>query len=204
RCIGLEYVRQLSSDSDNTVFALARDPSSASSLAALAKERKNISIIKADVSDLDQIAQAAKEVEAQLNGKGLDILVNNAGITGTPQGADVMTFPFTSNTAEAFTEAFRVNVVGPIETTKAFLPLLRKGVDKKIVFISSNLGLQYKVGTPLDFDANKVGMSGPYSVSKTALNMASHKLAVELGKEGFIVFLLHPGWVSFVLPSIST
>ena len=44
-------------------------------------------------------------------------------------------------------------------------------------------------------DDNRSGGSYAYRLSKAALNMAVRNLAHELGREGFVVLAIHPGWV---------
>jgi NAD(P)-dependent dehydrogenase (short-subunit alcohol dehydrogenase family) len=85
------------------------------------------------------------------------------------------------------------NVIGPALVTQAVLPLLRRGAQRKIVFLSSRLG---------SLEAGGGGNSGgggssyyAYRVSKTAVNQLGRCLAIDLGPEGFICALLDPGWV---------
>jgi NAD(P)-dependent dehydrogenase (short-subunit alcohol dehydrogenase family) len=70
-------------------------------------------------------------------------------------------------------EAFNTNVLGPIVTTNAFLPLLRKGSLKKVITINSGLAdpqLSLK-GEIANFNA--------HSISKSALEMVNVKYAGE-------------------------
>ncbi|KAH8924111.1 NAD(P)-binding protein [Atractiella rhizophila] len=199
RGIGLELVKQLSTVSSNVIFALVRNPSAAAALATLASERKNILIIQADTSVTAEITEAVEQVGKELvvrGLKGVDVLINNAGIGGPRDFWVSLASKATSWEPEDFLETFRVNVVGVVETTKGFLPLLRTGNDKKILMASSTLGLIGPVGTDKDiFGPGNLGGSAPYAVSKAGLNMFSRKLAAELKPEGFTIILLHPGWV---------
>jgi len=88
--------------------------------------------------------------------------------------------------AEQMLQSFKINVVGPLMTTKAFLPNLRKGNDAKIVNISSLVG---------SISDNKSGGYTAYRVSKAALNMLSVNTAVELGPEKIACIALNPGWI---------
>ncbi|CEG83675.1 hypothetical protein RMATCC62417_17555 [Rhizopus microsporus] len=86
-------------------------------------------------------------------------------------------------------KTFETNVAGVVETTNAFLPLLRKrGKDhtKKIVNISSLLG---SVGL---CDST---LAAAYRVSKSAVNMVTKLQSLQLAEENFIVYSAHPGWV---------
>lgn len=72
----------------------------------------------------------------------------------------------------------------------AFLPLLRHGKEKKIVYITSAVGdIEFTRTTEMPT------MLG-YCISKAAGNMLMAKYAVELKAEGFSTLSLSPGWVS--------
>lgn len=104
---------------------------------------------------------------------GLDILVNNAGIGATGHFADVG--------AERMRKIFEVNFFGVTETTRAFLPLLKKGVKPAIVNISSIAG---KRGIPARSE---------YSASKFAVQGFSLALRAELSKDDIDVLIVCPG-----------
>jgi NAD(P)-dependent dehydrogenase (short-subunit alcohol dehydrogenase family) len=87
--------------------------------------------IQIDVTSDVSVDNAVKYVE-DMYGK-VDILVNNAGIVSQ-----------NPNSRDAMRETLEVNVVGPLSVTEAFLPLLQKSEEPRIVFVSSSLGsLQY-------------------------------------------------------------
>ncbi|KAH8810341.1 dehydrogenase [Flagelloscypha sp. PMI_526] len=115
-------------------------------------------------------------------GESLDILVNNAGVTDARLDR--------IETMDELEETFRINVFGTHLVTAAFLPLLRKGVGKKIVNISSTVG-----SLALVESFSEVAKNPAYKISKAALNMLSRQYALDLRKEGFVVFSLSPGWV---------
>ena len=70
--------------------------------------------------------------------------------------------------------------------TQFLIDNLRKGKDKKLVYLTSKMG---------SIDDNKGGGSYIYRSSKTALNAAAKSLAIDLADEGFVAAVLHPGWV---------
>jgi short-subunit dehydrogenase len=74
-----------------------------------------------------------------------------------------------------------VNFFGLTETTRVFLPLLRKGVQPAIVNISSIAG---KRGIPARSE---------YSASKFAVQGFSEALRAEVAKDGIEVLLVCPG-----------
>lgn len=57
-----------------------------------------------------------------------------------------------------------MNTVAPIEVVRSFLPVVREGTAKKIVFVSSILA-------SLDFAPNVATLSVTYAITKVGLNM---------------------------------
>lgn len=126
------------------------------------------------VADVTQAADRQKMVEsARRHFGGLDLLVNNAGIGATGHFAD--------GAAERLRKIFEVNFFGLTETTRVFLPLLKKGQHPAIVNISSIAG--------------KRGISAraDYSSSKFAVQGFSEALRAELAKDGVDVLIISPG-----------
>jgi NAD(P)-dependent dehydrogenase (short-subunit alcohol dehydrogenase family) len=79
--------------------------------------------------------------------------------------------------------------VGAIVVTNAFLPLIEKGTQKKVINISSAAG-----------DSEFVEKSGyttavPYGISKAALNLVNTKYAVEFRGKGYTFLAISPGLV---------
>ncbi|KAJ7042994.1 hypothetical protein C8F04DRAFT_1251801 [Mycena alexandri] len=196
RGIGLEFVKQLSADGQNDVFALVRNKTTATHLTALA--RNNIVVLEADVTDAKALNLAAAEVSKTTGGK-LDYLINNAGgsnslgITIT----ELQVFPNPEAIEEDLLYNFKLNVVSVVHSINAFLPLLKSGTAKKVVSISSGLG-------DLDFTLQADSTAQPsYSVAKAALNMVVAKFAVELKSEGFVFLALSPGVVNTSSTAVS-
>lgn len=86
---------------------------------------------------------------------------------------------------------FRTNTLGAIHTINAFLPLLLKGQSKKIIVVSSKLGL------PSHTLKTQAESATAYSVSKAALNMVVTKFAVtpSLKEQGLIIVGVEPGFM---------
>ena len=134
-----------------------------------------------DVTDSEAINKAKIEVEEHLQGSGLGCLVNNAGIA---IGGPLQHIPI-----EELRKQFEVNVIGLIEVTQAFLPLLgarenHPSLPGKIINISSGAG---KIATPF---------LGAYVGSKHALEGMSHTLRRELQVYGIDVIIVGPGAVN--------
>lgn len=89
---------------------------------------------------------------------------------------------------------FETNVFGTIRATQAFLPLVRKATDARIVMMSSGLG---SIALTADMKSPTWNLAAMgYSASKTALNMFTVKLAKELLSEGIKVNAACPGSVA--------
>jgi NAD(P)-dependent dehydrogenase (short-subunit alcohol dehydrogenase family) len=126
-----------------------------------------------DVESADSIRAAADQVAASLGGGALLGLVNNAGIA--------VAGPLEFLEMRDLRRQFEVNVFGQVAVTQAFLPLLRRGKDGRIVNMSSISG---RITAPL---------LGPYSMSKFALEAFSDALRRELAPFGLSVSVVEPG-----------
>lgn len=84
---------------------------------------------------------------------------------------------------------FKVNVTGVIKTINAFMPLIRKGNIKKVVVISSMAG-DCDMINQFNFD-----VTGPYAMSKSAVNTAVALLSAIYKKEGVLFLAMGPGVV---------
>ncbi len=184
--IGLETARQLAQQ-NMTVLVGARDAAKGEeAVAELKKEGLEARALEIDVNDSASIKKAAAQVEKEFG--HLDILVNNAGVMLDDDEKKV-----SEQTLETWRKTFDTNVFGLIETTQAFLPLLRQSEAGRIVNLSSILGsitLHAKPGSPV-YD-NKVAA---YNVSKSAVNAYTVQLAYELKDTKIKVNAAHPGWV---------
>ncbi|TFY65907.1 hypothetical protein EVG20_g5179 [Dentipellis fragilis] len=189
RGIGLAFVRQLSAKPDNVVIALVRNVGTVDELKSL--NRSNVHILQADIGDLASLQRAAAET-AKITGGSLDVLINNAAmlpnerdalpLDGYPAGQEQLL-------ADDLVALFTVNVVGVAHTINTFLPLVKKGSLKKVIVISSGAG-------DLDLTlASGYETSGPYSISKAAVNMAVAKYAAEYKPQGILFLAISPGLV---------
>lgn len=187
--IGLEFVRQLAANEANTVLAIVRDPSS-KDISDLASNHTNLHVVKGDVTDPKSMIDAASTAAAVTDGK-LDVLIQNSNAVDLPSmPLTPSQLPFDAQAIrEMFDPPLSTGVYGGLWATNAFLPLIEKGDQKKIVHISS------VVATP-DF-VNKSGLDSavPYSVAKLGMNVLVAKYAAELAPKGIKVLALSPGWV---------
>jgi NAD(P)-dependent dehydrogenase (short-subunit alcohol dehydrogenase family) len=175
RGLGLEFTRQLIAREDQ-VIATCRRPDEAEELNKLARSSVHIeAVLELDVGDAASVAKFAEALDSE----AVDVLINNAGRLnrgGSPEGFDY----------EAIRGDFEVNAIGPLRVVEAALGALRRGEGKKIVNLTSKMG---------SIAENSSGGSYAYRMSKAALNIATRSLALDLKPEGFVAFVIHPGWV---------
>jgi len=185
RGIGLEFVRQLSANSENKVFAIVRNKATATRLYDLS--RNNVTILEADVTDANALKLAAAEVSKTTNNK-LDYLINNAG-TSTAPGFTLDQFPSPAAVEKDLLDNFKTNAISVVHSTNAFLPLLKNGTTKKVLTLSSGLA-------DLDFTlAAETPAQAGYSIAKAAMNMVVAKYAAQYKADGFVFLAISPGIV---------
>ena len=152
------------------MFATVRRQSDADAIATRAGPR--LTPLLLDVTDAESIAGAAQTVDAALDGAGLAGLVNNAGVS-----VDV---PLECVDIGTLRHQLEVNAIAPVAVTQAFLPMLRRARGR-VVNVSS---LNGRVATAI---------SGPYCMSKFALEAFTDCLRQELADWGLHVVAVEPG-----------
>jgi NAD(P)-dependent dehydrogenase (short-subunit alcohol dehydrogenase family) len=174
RGIGLQTAKELASR-DFRVFVGTRDERAGA--AAVASVGNNAEVLVIDVADSKSIAAAARTLAEQTD--RLDVLINNAGIY-PDQGVSILDV-----TRDRMVETFQTNTFGPIEVTQAFLPLLRKSSEARVINVSSGYG---------QLDGLSPGVPS-YCLSKLALNGVTIMLAQALRSDQIAVNSVCPGWV---------
>lgn len=131
-----------------------------------------------DVTKDDQIANAVKFVEEEVGEDGLTALYNNAGIhpLTNENGNSVEHHPESS-----YRWIMEVNYFGVLKITKAFLPLVKKSKNGRIVFNTSIFGFFVS------------GFVSPYASSKYAVEALADALRREVYYKGVKVSILEPG-----------
>ena len=167
RGIGAEIARQLASDHGFVVFAGARDPDDV-------EEAEGIIPIELDVTDQGDVEAVQEQIGSDPG--HLDALINNAGVYGDPIG--VVDYDL-----DRAHEVFEVNTFGPWRLCQAFVPLLQRSSQPRIVNVSSGAGQLS--------DMN--GGRAAYRLSKAALNALTRTLASD--ERGIKVNSMCPGWV---------
>ena len=146
-----------------------------------------VEAIRIDVGDPESIKAARAEIG--LKTEVLDVLINNAGISGGMANQSA-----TGTDLSIYREVFDTNLFGLIATTQAFMDLLRKSAEPRIVNVTSGLASLTLHNDPawkyFPFKATV------YNTSKAALNMYTISLAYELRDTPFKVNAVDPGYTS--------
>ncbi|SPO01863.1 uncharacterized protein DNG_04536 [Cephalotrichum gorgonifer] len=193
RGIGLEFTRQFSENPANTVIGLVRDRAAGEKLIAAEIGRSNIHTLRGDLFDYDSLKAcplvtliAAASETAKITGGKLDYLIASAAalpILGP------LHLPRTVLEKDLL-DCFRTNVIGQVHLFSVFLRLVRAGSAKKAIGLISG---HADVELVRKYD---LGMAGPYSASKSALNQVVARFSAACREEGILFMSLSPGFVA--------
>jgi NAD(P)-dependent dehydrogenase (short-subunit alcohol dehydrogenase family) len=153
-----------------TVFAGVRARETQARLAATA----GVTPVMLDVTREEDIAAARESIARSLPAGGLVGLVNSAGV--------MVSGPLEHVASAALRRQLDVNVIGAVDVTRAFLPLLREA-EGRIVNIGSTSGR-----VPSAF-------AGPYCAAKFAMEAITTVWREELRSSGVSVHSVDPGVV---------
>ncbi|KAJ9138261.1 NAD(P)-binding protein [Coniochaeta hoffmannii] len=185
RGLGLEFVRQLAANPQNTILATSRSASSSDINDLKAISSPNTHILQCDVSDVDSIKSFVDEAGKVLDGRKIDFLLNNAGVNYRSEQTSLHMDP------EAVLQNVRINVIGPAKVVQFFHEsgLLSEGV--RILNMTSGLASMERSS------AISPRKCAPYSISKAGLNMLAVHLSGDLKATlpGVVVIVMDPGWV---------
>ncbi len=139
--------------------------------AELSKYADKLQTLQVDITDRDSVNQAVTQLQSKP-----EILVNNAGITRDKS--------FTKMAAEDWDAVINTNLTGLFNVTKSLIENFdASSKQKRIINISSVVGLYGNFGQT-NYAAAKAGVIG---MTKT--------LAKELGRKGFTVNAVAPGFI---------
>ena len=175
RGLGLGFVKKYLGKNVHVVCTTRDIPSSKELLAIKERFPDNLEIF-----ELDLLKENAGGTLSNLLGdRPIDILINNAGVGSSNQH-------FKAVLPKPWLEVLKVNLIAPLMVTQSVIDNVKKGSDKKICFLSSQLG---------SIADNTSGGMYIYRSSKTGLNQLVKSLSVDLKPQGITVVSLHPGWV---------
>ncbi|MFD0991383.1 SDR family oxidoreductase [Mariniflexile jejuense] len=144
----------------------------------------NVEAIELDVTNDQSVKEARKTIGEKTS--VLDILINNAGISGGQPQTSL------SATMQQFHDAYETNVFGVVRVTQAFIDLMQKSDQPRIVNVSSGQGSITLASDPTSAYYNFKG--AVYQSSKSAVNMYTVVLAFDLKDTLFKVNLVSPGF----------
>ena len=174
--IGFEIARQLTERSFHVILSGRNEARIHEAVNSLQQTGASCAPLVMDVGDKGSI-ESAHNTLAQQNTR-LDVLINNAAIL-----LDHST-SFLNASPDMIEDTVRINSLGPLYVTRAFLPLLDDG--SRVINVSSSAG-QICGGA---------GAYAPvYSMSKTLLNAISMQLSSSLQSRNIAVNAMCPGWV---------
>nr|WP_314492159.1 SDR family oxidoreductase [uncultured Chryseobacterium sp.] len=147
---------------------------------------RNLEAIQLDVTDIVSVENARIEIGNKID--VLDVLINNAGINGgSPQAA-------LEASAEAFQKVMDTNLYRVVRVTQAFIDLLKKSNQPRIVNVSSSgCSLTLHCDPTWKYYSHKAAV---YPASKAAMNMYTINLAYELRETNFKINAVCPGFVA--------
>jgi len=149
-------------------------------LAELKKQFANtLHLIPLDVGCDENVEQAAVKV-SELT-ESIDVLISNAAIRGwNPEDTTDIT------DTKMMADVYNVNTLGSVRLLERFFPLLKKGTERKVCFVSSEAG---SIGDCWRSDFFW------YAMSKAALNRYARVMFNRYRPDGFKFRLYHPGWI---------
>jgi NAD(P)-dependent dehydrogenase (short-subunit alcohol dehydrogenase family) len=164
--MGLDFARA-ALEAGHAVVATGRDPD------AVAKAVGNSNDLLTVKLDVTSRADAEAAVRAALDRFGrIDVLVNNA--------ASFYAGYFEELTAEQFERQLAVSLIGPMNVTRAVLPVMRKQRSGLIISISSSAGIAAGFEFVSAYAASKFGLEGwmeslqaevaPFGINTTIVN----------------------------------
>ena len=145
----------------------------------------NAEAVQLDVTDEHSVKAARTEIGKKT--ESLDVLINNAGILGGN------TYTALNAEPDQFMAVLNTNVIGVSRVTNAFIDLLQKSPEPRVVNVSSSVGSLTLQSDPnwFGYDYAKYAI---YGASKAALNMYTVHLAYELRNTAFKVNAVCPGY----------
>lgn len=139
---------------------------------AIRAEGGSATLVPLDLDDFDGIARLALALAERY--QRLDILIGNAGLLGPVS-------PLGHVDPKEFEQMMRINVTANLQLIRCMDPLLRVAPAGRAVFVSSGAA------------HNARAYVGPYSISKTALEMLARTYAAETVTTRVRVNLINPG-----------
>jgi len=181
RGMGVDFVRAALA-AGHAVVATGRDPEA---VAKAVGQSDDLLVVKLDVTSRADAEAAARAAVARFG--RIDVLVNNAGNFNAGY--------FEELTPEQIERQLAATLIGPMNVTRAVLPVMRKRRSGYIISISSTAGLVgFEFGTA--YAASKFGLEG--WMESLRLEVAPFGITTTLVNPGFFrTELLEPAFVTY-------
>ena len=131
--------------------------------------------VQLDITDQASVGRAVASVQERFG--RLDVLVNNSAILLDHYESLVDLKP------ETLRKTLDTNLIGTLQVTQAFVPLLQASEEPRIINVASGAG---------QLDGEPQAWAPAYSMSKTALNMLTQQLTAALPE--MMANSMCPGW----------
>ncbi|KAL7941395.1 hypothetical protein V8C42DRAFT_355512 [Trichoderma barbatum] len=148
-------------------ITMAASSDSQNEVFALIRSQKTAGPLNELTASRKNIHETAEQIGKATGGR-LDVLIYNAFFRG---------------------DSLKVNALHLFHTVNALLPLIKRGTEKKIIYISSVSG---------DIEVTRISELSTavgYSASKAAGAIDMTKYASELKSDGILTLSISPGWV---------
>lgn len=172
--IGKAAVKKFAEESAVVIIWDVNEEKASATIDELKDVSNKIEFQKVDVTKLESVAEAAKQIIDKY--QKIDILINNAGITRDAS--------FLKMTSDQWQQVIDVNLTGVFNCTKAVAPFMIEKLYGKIINTSSVVGLYGNFGQT-NYVATKSGIIGMTKV-----------WARELGRKGINVNAIAPGFIA--------
>ncbi|MHA1488285.1 MAG: SDR family oxidoreductase [Promethearchaeota archaeon] len=141
----------------------------------------NIDLLIADLASLNKVKEMVDEFKS--NYDYLHILINNAGEFNKKR----------TLTIDGYESTFAVDYLAHFLLTNLLLDIIKKSAPSRIINISSNIHLYFKINLDDLMSEKKYTSQKAYANAKFALVLFTHELARRLDGTGVTVNALHPG-----------
>ncbi|MBY5827687.1 SDR family NAD(P)-dependent oxidoreductase [Rhizobium leguminosarum] len=192
--LGYQDARALAGKGANVIIA-SRDETKGSEAVALIKAEHpeaNIRFDRLDLADLASVKAFSDKLQNEVD--RVDILINNAATAGTPDrrvnGAGLEL-------------TWATNAVGHFSLTAHLMPLLRRGENPRVVFLSSGAASRATEMEDLQTEKDYTPLKA-YAISKAALLVLARDLNRRSSENGWGIHMMasHPGVCkTFLIPS---
>ncbi|TXT55883.1 MAG: hypothetical protein BAJATHORv1_30266 [Candidatus Thorarchaeota archaeon] len=143
----------------------------------------DIDILVADLSEMDEVRELAKQVRGKY--ERLDVLINNAGAI----------FGERRETSDGYEMTIALNHFAPLLLTYELLPLLSQSSPARVVNVSSGAHSFGEINLDDPFYDKDYSSMEAYGTAKLMMIMTTKELAEKIENYGITINSLHPGFV---------